>query len=75
MIQFDFKTKKLKAKHLAKGKNKTLKFRKDFVDGFAWFCSKEIMSDRSEVILTNGKKGETWIFAKAKDENDKPKGI
>lgn len=69
------RSKNLNAKHFAEGETKTLKFVQDSVHDFAWFCSKEFMSDKSEVTLSDGQKVETWIFAKAKDEKDKPKGI
>jgi len=69
------RSKNVKAKHFADSETKTLQFIQDSVHDFAWFCSKEFMSDKSEVLLSNGNIVETWIFAKTKDEEHKPKGI
>lgn len=69
------RSKNLKAKHFAPDSLKTLRFVQDSVHDFAWFCSEDFMCDRSEVLLANGKTVETWIFAKSKNEKDKPNGI
>ncbi|MCF8252938.1 MAG: M1 family metallopeptidase [Bacteroidia bacterium] len=69
------RSKNLNAIHPSNGELKTLRFLQDSVHDFAWFCSKDFMSDKSEVILSNGQKVETWIFAKTTGDTIKPKGI
>lgn len=52
---------------------KTLHFVQDNVHDFAWFANKNYRVDYDTVVLSNGHKVETWMFAVTK--NDAPKGI
>ncbi|OYU94235.1 MAG: hypothetical protein CFE21_16740 [Bacteroidetes bacterium B1(2017)] len=74
-VWWEQRSKSVKAEHFATSETKTLRFLQDSVHDFAWFCSKDFMTDKSEVTLSNGHKVETWIFAKSKDEKDKPNGV
>lgn len=61
--------------HPSLSASKTLRFLQDSVHDFAWFCSKEFKVAHSEVLLNNGKKVDTWLFAKTKNRDGKISGI
>ncbi|MBC7383705.1 MAG: M1 family metallopeptidase [Bacteroidia bacterium] len=61
--------------HPAIEPNKTVRFLQDSAHDFAWFCSKEFKVAHSEVILSNNKKIDTWLFAKSKFKDAKLTGV
>jgi hypothetical protein len=69
------KSKDLNTPHFAQTENKTLRFIQDSIHDFAWFASPLFSCDQSEVMLSNGKRVETWIFGQPKNKKNKPSGI
>lgn len=54
---------------------KTLRFIQDSVHDFAWFASKKFKTGKSEVVLSNGQKVDTWMFAEKEKEGDTLTGM